>query len=464
MDLYNLQEIESELHIISDLACGAGSAQMMSKGDEQLSIKDYVEKINQSPKDFFIACHNGFKEAQNRIVTLLLKIQDEQVINKSRLKSAREIKNRKQIDEFVQKEKYLEHISTLFKHGADAICWQLIRGQLYISRQLYLEVGGSKKLRDTNLSSVQVVANQINANPENFVLITDITNNVQVGDLIGFLDGQFTIIEVKEGQKNWEVIKIIKELSDETKSCEEVMKQLPDDPKFLEQLERTLKQHEVLTNVEQIISEDKGIDPILKKEIKIHSPEEATPYYNSRLMMLEKQLNNRNLWGYDVIEDCLHIGVYKGEKRFIGRYLLEEIAKTSNIENYIIVDALSVVGSLNKPIFYFPFSVDLIFDILFERVKMYYMLNVDKFMDIYTSYGYVAKWASRKETHRVEEAMKLQGLLKFKNRGIKIMNSEGNEIWLFGGTVLRIIFEHIYPSYIAYSTKYYSTKSCNLEE
>lgn len=77
MDLYNLQEIESELHIISDLACGAGSAQMMSKGDEQLSIKDYVEKINQSPKDFFIACHNGFKEAQNRIVTLLLKIQDE---------------------------------------------------------------------------------------------------------------------------------------------------------------------------------------------------------------------------------------------------------------------------------------------------------------------------------------------------------------------------------------------------
>ncbi|GET34038.1 hypothetical protein PbJCM13498_29010 [Prolixibacter bellariivorans] len=51
------------------------------------------------------------------------------------------------------------------------------------------------------MESAIKVAEDYNSNPMNFVLITDITNNVQVGDLMGIVDGQFIIAEIKEGEK-----------------------------------------------------------------------------------------------------------------------------------------------------------------------------------------------------------------------------------------------------------------------
>lgn len=333
--------------------------------------------------------------------------------------------------------------------------WQLIQGQLWISRRLFLDVKGGKKLKEVNLESAVKVAEKYNENPQNFVLISDITNNVQVGDIIGVVDGSFVIAEIKEGEKNLEILEIIEELGKSEEPPIDLMKKLSEQPKMVKQLDRTIKQHQTLHKVHEIINTDKGIDPTSGKDIKIITPKESTPTFDGRLMALEEQLKERNFWAYDVIEDCLHIGIYKGEKRFVGHLLLKAIGEQDENSNYVIVDVMSIIESLNKPLFFLPFSPDFIFDLIFNRTKMYFMLVLDKYMELYSEFDLKAEWASRKETAKANEIAKGYDIFKLKNRGIKIKTGAEEDIWLSNGILTRIFFEHVYPSYTAYSTHYY---------
>lgn len=456
MDLYNLTEIEIELREIADSICKNGLNNFLEK--KGIPIEGFIKDNKKYNEDFIISCHTEFKSSQDRIIKNVVAIQAEQDTIKEQLKQARIGKQKKLVTDLINKEKHLGFTVDLFKHCADAIVWHLIQGQLWISRRLYLKVGGSKKLKESNLESAVLAAKEINSNPLNFVLITDVTNNVQVGDLIGFIDGNFTIIEVKEGQKNIEVLEIIDELSSNPTPAKskEILDKVSEDPKFLEHLMRTLKQGETLENIHKILNTDKGIDPTTKKEIKIITPQENMPFYNKRLSNLEQQLDERKFWAYDVIEECLHIGIYKGEMRFGGSELLKAIAKGSNKPNIIIVDILNVIKSLNKPIFFLPFTPDFIFDLIFSRTKMYFMLDLDSYMELYKEFDLIAEWATKKETAKTNELAKGFDILKVNNRGIKIKSTElsKSETWLSIGTLSRIVFEHIYPSYMAYSAHY----------
>lgn len=455
IDVYNIKDIEIELLAISDVVCANGLNSFLKKKDTD--IEKAIENIEVYSKELIISCHDEFKKAQERIIINVLSIQEEQIIVKEKLKQANVQKNKTEIEEFKFKKKHLEFYERLFKHCADAILWQLINGQLWIHSRLHLKVGGSKKLKDVNLESVKFVADNINSNPSNFVLITDITNNVEVGDLIGYIDSRFVIVEVKEGEKNYEVLEVIEDLKSKETDAKEVFDRYSHDNKFLKHLERTIKQEKTLSDVTEIINTDRGEDPISKKVIKILTPKEDTPFFIKELATLEKQLNERKAWAYDVIDECLHVGVYKGKFRQAGSVILKSIADSANMKNIIIVDALSAIYSLNKPIFYYPFSVDFIFDLIFERVKMYFMIDIDKYMGLYERFGLTAEWATTKETTKIAEEMKKMDIFKLKNRGIKIKLDQSNEFtaWITFGTFLKMFLEHVYPSYTAYQTLYY---------
>jgi hypothetical protein len=263
--------------------------------------------------------------------------------------------------------------------------------------------------------------------------------------------------EIKEGDKNIEVIEVIDELNNDSTSYAEILSRYSGDPKFIEQLKRTMKQKQVLKDVHQIINTDKGIEPTTHKEIHILTPDESMPKYSNRLIALERQLEERNFWAYDVIDNCLHIGIYKGDKRFGGSLILHELAKQLNHPNYIIEDELRVFESLNMPIFFLPFSKDLIFDLIFRRKIMLFMLDIDSYIELYTEFGFTAEWASKKESLMIVNMAKEYDVFLINNRGIKIksLEEDAQEFWLSHGTFTRIFFEQIYPRYMAYSSRYY---------
>ena len=165
-----------------------------------------------------------------------------------------------------------------------------------------------------------------------------------------------------------------------------------------------------------------------------------------------EQLKISNLFSYDVIDDCLHVGIYKGAFRFLGEEILKGLAEQKT-KNYIIQDIRGVLNSLNRPLFFMPFPKEFIFDILFGRVNFLMLLDLDAFMELFNKLGYKAEWATRKETMKAVESYS-KDIFKLDNKGIKITIDNSHEMWLTPGTLSRVFFEFINPAYIAYSTKY----------
>ena len=227
-------------------------------------------------------------------------------------------------------------------------------------------------------------------------------------------------------------------------------------PKDVEQIRRILKQEIVANDEINIINTDSGHDPVTDRNIKIYTPKEATPYFYDELLDLEKQLMTRNFWAYTVVDSCLHIGLYKNKWKMLGRPLLETIAKDQNIEHKLIVDARSVMKTMDCPLLFLPFSRQLIIDILFGKVMMFLMLDIDKFMKLFEYYGTTCSWTSRKEATKINESTKNLNLYLDGNRAIKMRNAHGVESIMTMGVLAKILFNHIRPTYMAYSSNYFT--------
>lgn len=426
-------------HDIEEFICS-------EKTDE--TIETFVDKYG---KQIIHKSHHGFKIAQKIIIKNLLHIQSE-ITRLGNLCKEIRIKKNGNYKVITLAIKNLKYKETILKNLADTILWQLVQHKLYIVRRFYQNVSGSKTLEETNYESVLQVANIINQNPDNFVLLTDVASNFQIGDLFGIINGAYQLIEVKEGDKNHAILEIIMSV-DQKELTADKLNHLFDNKKDIEQAKRMLKQVETANSEINIIRNDKGYDPVSNKKIAIHTPEIEAEYYDEQLRLLEQQLQ-RKLWGYTVIDGCLHIGLYKGYWKYMGASVLKQIAADQGIKHPLIVDCRSVMHSLDEPIFYLPLSKAGIMDIISERAVMYLMLDLDRFMMLYSEYGAESKWISYKAANKI--GITPDPILSFElnHKMIKVKNIHGVEYVLAKGSICKILFDHIRPSYIARSSMF----------
>ena len=412
-------------------------------------IETFIEK---NRDQIIHTTHQGFKIAQNLIIKNLLYIQSEilrlgNIYKEIRVKK---VGNSKVISLAIKNLKYKE---TIIKNLADTIVWQLAQHKLYIVRRFYQNVAGSKNLEETNYESVLHVANLINENPDNFVLLTDLASNFQIGDLFGIINGEYQLIEVKEGDMNHTILETIMSVHPK-ELTEDKLNEMFNTKKDLEQAKRMIKQAITASSEINIIRHDNGFDPVSKKKIVIHTPDIDTEYYDEYLRSLEQQLMHRKLWGYTVIDDCLHIGLYKGYWKYLGVHVLKQIAKAQGIAHPFIVDCRSVMHSLDEPIFYLPFSRATIMDIVSEKAIMYLMLDLDKFMALYSEYGAESTWISHKAASKIGITPDPTLSFEFNHKLIKIKNIHGVEYILAKGSICKILFDHIRPRYVALSSMF----------
>lgn len=446
------EEFEKEYREIADLIHHHG----LKKTVEQTGIQpeDMQKNISKHWKEFKINVHEGFKLGQRKILDLLIKLESEKSQLNAQKIALRGSSVKEEKLKVSAKITVIEDREHLLRHLMDSIVWQLIQGQLYISRRLYQGVEGKSGLLNTNIQSVVKLADELNSDPEDFALITDLTSYVQTGDILLLAKSGLKVIEVKEGEKNKKSFEIIESLTKGETTIEDLAKDPQFDRYAAEQLERNLKQKENTNRVLEIINTDKGKD---KKgnNVRILTPNEETPTFAKEMFQLEKQLKERNFWAYDVIEDCLHIGLYKGPMRYVGHKILEGIA-TERGCNYVMADYKSVTRSLNRPIFTLPFSPELIYDILFRKVIVIFMLDVDTYMQFFPEYGMTARWMSRKETAKLRDEFKPKELYTKDNQAIEITGKAKDvSLYVNYSTFQRIFFELVYPSYSAYVCHYY---------
>ena len=446
---------EQKVVELTNLICEYG--QKTTIGKLKLTQDEFFDYAQKNRQLFIKNCHDGFKKAQIEIVQIMLEIEAEADNLSLEMKKAVANKSKVLVNDIKKDLATIENKEHILRHLIDSIAWHMIKGQLYIARRLYNGVKGRKRLQRSNIESTLIAAEKINKNPFEFALITDLSAYIQAGDmLVAKEDGALTFVEVKEGAKNRQILDIIEKLTTSNKPIPELFSNLKMDKKSLDQLDRNLKQLSHMINLTTILNNDEGLDKTGKK-VRIYTPNEDTPRFYEQLHALEQQLEKTGLWAYNVIDECLHIGLYKGYMKPVGEMMLEGIGKKKS-ENIIIVNQRSVIRSLNKPIFFLPFSKEFIFDILFGRIELLFMLDIDKYLTLFQEFGLEARWLNRKDTMKLMENRKNDNpIFVHKNRAIEITDlSSGTKSQIATGLFNKMYFEHIYPSYTAYSLTYFS--------
>lgn len=440
---------EEHKKVLTEIAYYVFTYGMKNSGIDFSEIKHSNEIKKEDLNKFTQKAHEGFKIAQKLIIEEIIYYQSEWQIIKAKIKQFRRERNKKFEQEYSLTQKIIEQRIFTLSHIADSIAWQIIEEQLHVGRTLHIGERGIKSLENNNLQHAISAADKINEDPNAFALISDITSFVQIGDLLVRKGELVGVMELKEGKVNRQIEDFFKELKENNQTIDDLDLEKQFDKKTAKQIERFHRQQVRMERAQEIIHTDQGTDPVSGEAIYIITPAIETDYYYDVLLNMQKSLNERN-WEYELIEGCLHIGMYKNEATIMAPFIIEKIVKNYT-KNYHIIDWMSIVNNFSEPIFFKPFPLNLIFDILVGEVKVIMAIDFDALIELFNVKGLDARWLSNKETSKHKQNKIRDGIIEVNGRGIMIKLNENINFTLYTGTISKIYFDNIYPSSIATS-------------
>lgn len=400
-----------------------------------------------NPESFLRLRNSAFADAQKLIITELQSITYQKKRLNVQIKEAHRRRNLSQAIRFnkeLTEEKFKERIT---RKLADSIAWQLIDGRNDIAQWLH-EDESAPSIDESNLESVVEEAEKINqGDPLSFALISDLTSFIRVGDIIKRdTSGILRIIEVKEGKSNQRAVAIIHDdvLSEEHKLDLPRLESIHG-PHLAKQIKRIHKQLTKGARVEEIINTGKGKDPKTDTDVIIREPLSAPTSYTLNLAELLIELDTKD-WAYTIVENSLMVGCYQGMMKRAGRYTLRSLAQTSFHGNFVTINFRQGLGTtLAEPVFLKPFREDDIFDIVFDRTRVFLVLDLDWLIEAFRERGANASWLSGKETAKLRQQNKSERPFEFNGRAIAVENAEWSLI-LGDGSLRRILFDNLLPS------------------
>ncbi|MEP0365333.1 MAG: hypothetical protein ABJN36_07620 [Cyclobacteriaceae bacterium] len=422
-----------------------------SFGIDSIPEDKKTDPLSWTEQDYSIfrqKCHEGFKEAQNLIVKNLMLYQKEYQELKDQLKNFRRCRDKDSEQETQLNINIVEQRMKTFSHIADGIAWQLIGNQIHVARRLHIGESETKFLENANFQHTKKVVDKLNENPDDFALISDLTSFVQIGDVLHLSKQGIKIIELKEGAVNDKISEFLEEVKKKGQKIEEVDLSTKFDKTTAKQVKRVVRQRTRGERATHILNTDKGIDPVSEKPMSVSTPTIETEYYHPILAKLYEQLESR-IWSYDVVEDCVHIGMYKGKGLQMAPFIIPELLNKET-ENNIYIDWMTITHNVSEPIFSKPFPPDFIIDILTGYVKVIIGVNFDKLVDLFNQQDLKTRWISEKETMRMKQKeIRKNSIAIINKKAIEMSASETKKIILGGGLVSKIIYDSIYPSNIA---------------
>src|SRR5690606_17591143 len=271
-----------------------------------------------------------------------------------------------------------------------------------------------------------------------------------IGDILLKHENIVGIMELKEGKVNDQIKDFIEDLEQNNQPITDIILNEKFDKKTVKQAKRMQRQNLRAERVIEVINKDKGIDPVSGKPIRISTPTIKTVGYHEEFMKLNKTLKTK-IWVYSVVENCLHIGMYRDKGVAMAGIAIEEILKKET-ENFVIVDWLSITNNLSQPIFAKPFPPDFIVDVLTGKIKIILGINLDNLIEFFNILGIKTKWLTKKETAKAKQKEIRKGMVVINNRAISMnLPNLGGEVIMSGGTISKILYDNILPSNIALS-------------
>ena len=420
-----------------------------SYGIEHCSYKNMASLMADSDtrKDFTVQVHKGFFIAQKNAIFLLRKILKEQKLLNVDLKQARREKNKDkihEIDDLIKKAKYQEMV---VRKSMDSIAWQLFNYDITVMRRLYY---GQEliDITDSNLDSeLYYIDEYVKENPEGFVLISDLTSFIQVGDIVTFTPQKgLQIGELKAGKTNYEMFQIIENIVKENCPNYLISELNKLDKKKKEQLSRDIRQIDRSIKTCKTINEGKGIDLFTGLSVTIDKDEIPLGTFDHTVNELLEKCTKKG-HAISVIEGCLLIGVYETEK--FPSIAFEAWAKGLGINMPIVDFRQTMFDPLGYPIFLQPFKEDYILDIIQGKKVVKMTIDINAWMRTFENDRIKWRWLSEKETARINSKFKgKSGIFSLEKKGIEIENENGVKQYIGEGVFSRIFTGFNTPSSI----------------
>ncbi len=405
-----------------------------------------LEGERATPESFRRACNIGFAEAQILILEELIKIQDSRKELDANLKSARKCRDKlaaKEVKQQIGLEIFKEHV---IRKLADSIAWHMIGGQNYIARRLCLRESSRPVLKASNLESVLNIVNEYNdSNLIGFALISDITSFVQLGDVLLIGENGLQIIEVKDGAKNHEAMKVI---SDNllTEAEDEQIREVLDGHALHDQIRRILRQLTRATQAATLINTGTGTDPATGDRVQMPDAHHIEDHYFDELQNLLTQLGPKKDWAFTELEGGLYIGAYKGLWRRLGPSLLRRSAFEEINDTYPVSSLREgLAQALVEPIFVKPLSEDQIFDIVLGRVAVFILLRLDQMLSLYSGTPVTAEFLSVKQSRKQQEKCREHRLFTHERQCVRVIAPTGISFLMGDGLRTRVVFDSLTP-------------------
>lgn len=410
------------------------------------TLKTQNTKEIVSPEMFTNGVRDGFKIAQSIILKELKELALQQENSKIIIAEAR--KSNQDLMPYTTYLKHLEYKERIIRNLAYTIAWQIVDGKRENLARLYTGESGSKDLEGSGFDELINQVNDINTNPNSFALILDLTENLQIGDLmIDRFNHDYSILEVKSGEKNKESREIIEELKKKNIPITKAALEANYDPTFIKQILRMHKQDVKQERYEQIKSTDIGPDPKNEGITVYHiDPIKVDDKYHSIVTQLLSSTDNSSL---TTVDDCVNIGIFKKEARVGSRAIMEKINNGYPI--YSLTNSIGI--ALVEPLFVkfqYEWSHTDILDIISGNTIVYVGIDMDKYINLAKTKGVNLRWSSRKEKHEIFEDFKKVGannseIFTHNNKCI-IFEDENLKGCVGYGQLFRIIYDQFLPS------------------
>lgn len=387
--------------------------------------------------EFFTQVHQGFKKAQDRVISLLTEIINEQKQLKKELAEARGTRDEEHIDTIKQNLNDARYYERVFRKIIDSIAWQLFNYDLSTMRQLYC----GKELidiTDSNLDSeIHFAENYLSQHPDGFVLISDLSSFIQIGDVVYLsLDDGRTIAELKEGTINNKIFEIIDNY-EKTQCLGSIKYALEKENKsFNKQFLRTLKQMYKTSNVKTTLTKGYGADSRTGQKVIIHESDLELFDYEDAVLRISETCSEKG-YGIEVIEDCLLIGMYDVEK--MPSFIFDIWAQSCGITMPIYDIRMSFFDPLSYPLYLHALSPSVIADLIIGKKVMKMTIAVEKWLSEFEKDGYKVRWLSKKETARLNGQIK-NALFSLDGCGVEI--KKGNAVSQIGEGIFSRMFTH----------------------
>jgi len=156
-----------KVKIIFNLAC--------KYGVDTVRIETSSNMNHHSLNKFIQACHEGFALAQDQILDGLINCEKELAKLLAERKTSLIKRDKEGSEALLQRIRFSEYQAQILRKLADSIAWQMVFGDHYIIRRLFL-YERSPSLLSAGLFETKTQVDKLNLGKQGFALISDITS------------------------------------------------------------------------------------------------------------------------------------------------------------------------------------------------------------------------------------------------------------------------------------------------